>query len=163
MTKALAHRDAFRDAAPADIYESMRNAIDHQLQHGLYERLDTDYIHGAIANAPQISGAIFLSLHPRQLTLLIADARVSIVLAVQRHLDNEQYRRRLAQEFSTHYRARFSPTSSETFRTVDGSSLEPQEILPSGQTQTQLGNDLSSRDQKNSGIEVPGRLPTQIG
>jgi hypothetical protein len=113
MTKSLAHRDAFRDAAPADIYESMRNAIDHQLQHGVYERLDTDYIHGAIANAPQISGAIFLSLHPRQLTLLIADARVSIVLAIQRHLDNEQYRRRLAKEF--HYRA-LQPHLSETFR-----------------------------------------------
>jgi len=113
MTKALAHGDAFRDAAPADVYELMRNAIDHQLQHGHYERLDTHYIHGAVANAPQISGAIFLSLRPKQLTLLIADARVSIVLAIQRHFDNEHYRRRLAKEF--HYRA-LRPHLSEAFR-----------------------------------------------
>lgn len=103
----------FQDAAFADIYGMMRDAIRHQLAHGLFERLDTDYLHGAIANTPQISGAIFLSLHPRQLTLLIADARISIILAVQRHLDNEQYRKRLSREF--HYRA-LRQHLSEDFR-----------------------------------------------
>ena len=99
-------------AVPADLYALMREAIDHQLKHGVFERLDTDYIHGAVTNRPQISGAIFLSLHPKQLTLLIADARISIILAIQRHLDNEQYRKRLAKEF--HYRA-LRPHLSEDF------------------------------------------------
>ena len=111
--KVLSHRDASDNAGASDIYDGMRNTIAHQLQHGLFERLDTDYLHGAIAYTPQISGAIFLSLHPKQLTLLIADARISIVLAVQRHLDNEQYRKRLAREF--HYRA-LRPHLSEEFR-----------------------------------------------
>lgn len=111
--KTLSQLDASHDAASANIYDLMRDAIAHQLQHGVFERLDTDYIHGAIANTPQISGAIFLSLHPKQLTLLIADARISIILAVQRHLDNEQYRKRLAREF--HYRA-LRPHLSEDFR-----------------------------------------------
>jgi hypothetical protein len=91
-------------SAPAsEEYERIRNTVDHQLRHGIFERVDTNYLHGAVANRPAISGAIFLSLHPKQLPLLIADARTSIVLAVQRHLDNEQYRKRLAKEF--HYRA----------------------------------------------------------
>jgi hypothetical protein len=111
--RASSQNNAFQDAAFAEIYDLMRNAIGHQLAYGLYERLDTDYLHGAIANTPQISGAIFLSLHPKQLTLLIADARISIVLAVQRHLDNEQYRKRLAKEF--HYRA-LRDHLSEDFR-----------------------------------------------
>jgi len=111
--KLLPHLEASDDTAPADLYDFMRNAIDHQLEHGVFERLDTDYIHGAITNTPQISGAIFLSLHPKQLTLLIADARISIVLAVQRHQDDEQYRKRLAKEF--HYRA-LRPHLSEEFR-----------------------------------------------
>ena len=84
-------------------YDAIRDAVARQLRLGVFERLDTNYIHGAVANRPAISGAIFLSLHPKQLPLLIADARTSIVLAVQRHLDNEQYRKRLAKEF--HYRA----------------------------------------------------------
>ena len=111
--KASLHRDASTGAAAADLYNAMRETVAHQLQQGLYERLDTDYLHGAIANTPQISGAIFLSLHPKQLTLLIADARISIVLAMQRHLDNEQYRKRLGKEF--HYRA-LRPHLSEDFR-----------------------------------------------
>jgi hypothetical protein len=112
MTATLLSR-ADADAGPCDIYDLMRDAIAHQLQHGVYERLDTDYIHGAVSNTPQISGAIFLSLHPKQLTLLIADARISIILAIQRHLDNEQYRKRLSKEF--HYRA-LRPHLSEDFR-----------------------------------------------
>jgi hypothetical protein len=111
--KAFSNTDASGDAASTDVYDLMRDAIAHQLQHGVYERLDTDYIHGAVANTPQISGAIFLSLHPKQLTLLIADARISIILAIQRHLDNEQYRKRLAKEF--HYRA-LRPHLNESFR-----------------------------------------------
>src|SRR5579871_6469075 len=47
-------------------------------------------------SADRLSGEIFLSLTPKQLKFLILDARVSIVLARQRHLDDEQYRRRLA-------------------------------------------------------------------
>ena len=111
--KSFSRTHKSHDAASADVYDSMRDAIDHQLEYGVYERLDTDYLHGAIDNVPQISGAIFLSLHPKQLTLLIADARISIVLAIQRHLDNEQYRKRLAGEF--HYRA-LRPHLSEDFR-----------------------------------------------
>lgn len=110
---SLSYRNASEDAATADIYEAMCCSIAHQLRHGVYERLDTDYLHGAISNTRRISGAIFLSLHPKQLTLLIADARISIVLAVQRHLDDEQYRKRLAKEF--HYRA-LRPHLSEEFR-----------------------------------------------
>ena len=112
--KILSHMIArTSSAASADDYDWIRNSIAHQLQNRLFERLDTNYLHGAIANAPGISGAIFLSLHPRQLTILIADARVSIVLAVQRHLSNEQYRKRLAGEF--HYRA-LRLHLSESFR-----------------------------------------------
>jgi hypothetical protein len=114
--KLLSHGEASSNTAmdaSADPYDSIRDMIAYQLQNGVYERLDADYIHGAIANRPSISGAIFLSLHPKQLTLLIADARTSIVLAIQRHLDNEQYRRRLAREF--HYRA-LRPHLSEDFR-----------------------------------------------
>jgi hypothetical protein len=111
--RASSQLDAFQDAAFSDIYDLMHGTIRHQLAHGLYERLDTDYLHGAIANTPQISGAIFLSLHPKQLTLLITDARISVILAIQRHLDNEQYRKRLSKEF--HYRA-LRQHLSEDFR-----------------------------------------------
>jgi len=58
--KVLSHRDASDNAGASDIYDGMRNTIAHQLQHGLFERLDTDYLHGAIANTPQISGALVL-------------------------------------------------------------------------------------------------------
>jgi len=112
-SKALSHAGAPDDGAFTDTYDLMRNAIAHHLRHGVFERLDTGYIHGAVADTPQISGAIFLSLHPKQLTLLISDARISIILATQRHLDNEQYRKRLAKEF--HYRA-LRPHLSEDFR-----------------------------------------------
>lgn len=112
--KILSHMDAHaHSAASADDYDWIHNSVAHQLQHGLFERLDTNYIHGAVATTPSISGAIFLSLHPRLLTILIADARTSIVLAIQRHRDNEQYRRRLVTEF--HYRA-LRPHLSENFR-----------------------------------------------
>ena len=65
MTAKASHRSASDDAEAAEIYDAMHNSIAHQLQHGLFERLDTDYLHGAITNLPQISGAIFLSLHPK--------------------------------------------------------------------------------------------------
>jgi hypothetical protein len=75
--------------------------------------VDSNYLHGAVESTPRVSGAIFLSLHPKQLAILIADARTSIVLAIQRHLHNERYRRRLAIEF--HYRA-LRPHLSDSFR-----------------------------------------------
>jgi hypothetical protein len=114
MAKVLPHIEMHKPSAPpAEEYELIRNAVDHQLRLGLFERLDTNYLHGAVASTPSISGAIFFSLQPKQLTLLIADARISIVLAVQRHLSNEQYRKRLASEF--HYRA-LRPHLSQSFR-----------------------------------------------
>ncbi len=67
------------------------------------------------ANARKISGAVFFSLRPGQFRLLIADARISIVLALQRHLGNEQYRRRLRIE--PHYRA-LRPHLSASFRVL---------------------------------------------
>lgn len=102
-----------QSAHTCEDYEFIRNSIAHQLRHGIFERVDTNYIHGAVETTPSISGAIFFSLQPRQLTLLIADARISIVLALQRHLSNEQYRKRLASEF--HYRA-LRPHLSQNFR-----------------------------------------------
>jgi len=100
------HKDVLDHSSaiePADDYDSIRLLVDRQLRQGFAERLDTNQIQGAVANRPQITGAIFLWLQPKQLRFLIADARVSIVLALQRHLTNEQYRRRLVKEF--HYRA----------------------------------------------------------
>jgi hypothetical protein len=67
------------------------------------------------ANARKISGAIFFSLEPRQFRLLIADARTSIVLALQRHLGDAQYRRRLRTE--AHFRA-LRPHLSANFRVL---------------------------------------------
>lgn len=112
MSKFVPHIEK-QPSHACDDYEFIRNSIAHQLQHGLFERLDTNYIHGAVETTPSISGAIFFSLQPKQLTLLIADARISIVLAVQRHLSNEQYRKRLISEF--HYRA-LRPHLSQSFR-----------------------------------------------
>lgn len=94
-------------------YESFRLSISDQLRRGLFERLDTDFIPGSIEPTPQITGAIYLALQPKQLKFLIADARISIVLAIQRHMTNEAYRKRLINEF--HYRA-FRPHLSESFR-----------------------------------------------
>jgi hypothetical protein len=103
MAKFVPHMDAHNRAAAGEDYDFIRDSIAHQLRHGIFERLDTNYIHGAVSATPSVSGAIFFSLQPKQLTLLIADARISIVLAVQRHLSNEHYRKRLTSEF--HYRA----------------------------------------------------------
>ena len=94
-------------------YESLRASIGYQLSHSLFERLDTNLIHGSMEPTPQITGAIFLSLQPKQFKFLIADARISIVLSMQRHMTNEEYRRRLSGEF--HYRA-FRAHLSESFR-----------------------------------------------
>lgn len=100
------HKDVF-DLSSAidsdDEYHFLQRSIALQLRHGFVERLETNHIQASVADRPQISGAIFLSLQPKQLRFLIADARISIVLALQRHLTNEQYRRRLVKEF--HYRA----------------------------------------------------------
>jgi hypothetical protein len=99
--------------AGADEHELLRISVANQLRRGLFERLDTDFIPGSIEPTPRITGAIFLALQPKQLKFLIADARISIVLALQRHLTNEEYRRRLVGEF--HYRA-FRPHLAESFR-----------------------------------------------
>ena len=104
--KVFWHNDGLDQASAIesdDEYDFIQNLIVRRLRQDFAERLDTNYIQGAIANKPQISGAIFLSLQPKQLRFLIADARISAILAFQRHLTNEQYRRRLAKEF--HYRA----------------------------------------------------------
>jgi len=97
----------------SDEVHPIHYSIEHTLQHGVFERVDCNYLHGAIESTPCVSGAIFLSLHPKQLAILIADARTSIVLAIQRHLHNERYRRRLVREF--HYRA-LRPHLSDSFR-----------------------------------------------
>lgn len=99
--------------ARADDYESLRISVANHLRRGMFERLDADFIPGSIEATPQITGAIFLALQPKQLKYLIADARISIVLALQRHLTNETYRRRLIGEF--HYRA-FRSHLAESFR-----------------------------------------------
>jgi hypothetical protein len=111
MAKFVPHMDVHKTAAAGEDYDFIRDSIAHQLRHGIFERLDTNYIHGAVAATPSVSGAIFFSLQPKQLTLLIADARISIVLAVQRHLSNEHYRKRLTSEF--HYRALRSHLSKD--------------------------------------------------
>src|SRR3954464_5689645 len=104
--KSSWHRAVFDQSSVIeadDEYHFIQSAIAYQLRRDFAEALDTNHIQGALADKPQISGALFLSLQPKQLRFLIADARTSIVLALQRHLTNEQYRRRLAKEF--HYRA----------------------------------------------------------
>jgi hypothetical protein len=133
MAKFAPHMEMHKQsahAAAADEYDHIRKAVTHQLRQGIFERLDTNYIHGAVATTPSLSSAIFFSLQPRQLTMLIADARTSIVLAVQRHLSNEQYRKRLVSEF--HYRAlrlhlsksfrllMVPPSNSHTYRVPGG-------------------------------------------
>lgn len=87
----------------AEAYDFFSNMITYQLRNGIVERVDTNHVDGAVAHTSRVSGAIFFTLHPKHLSVLIGDARASIALAIQRHLSNEQYRRRLAVEF--HYRA----------------------------------------------------------
>ena len=100
------HKDVFDQSSAieaVDELDAIKKLIAHQLRRGFAERLDTNHVQGAVVDKAQISAAIFLSLQPKQFRCLIVDARISIVLAIQRHLTNEQYRRRLAKEF--HYRA----------------------------------------------------------
>lgn len=134
------HKDVF-DLSSAidsdDEYHFLQRSIALQLQHGFVERLETNHIQGSIAERPQISGAIFLSLQPKQLRFLIADARISIVLALQRHLTNEQYRRRLAKEF--HYRALRRHLSDE-FRLL----MVPQSNSPKYRLSAERGPNLAS-------------------
>src|SRR5882724_504746 len=106
MGNALLRFDAPSHSPPRAIVEDedlLRNAITHQLRNLCFESLSAADLHHIAANTRRISGAILFSLKPRLLGLLIADARASIVLALQRHLGNEQYRRRLMAE--PHYRA----------------------------------------------------------
>jgi hypothetical protein len=91
----------------------LRNSIAHQLRNYCFETLDSTKFLQPAADGRRISGAISFSLDPRLLRLLFADARISIVLALQRHLDNERYRRRLKLE--PHYRA-LRPHLSASFR-----------------------------------------------
>src|SRR3954469_24837580 len=80
----------------------LRASIAHQLRNFCFENLDVvDYLKTP-ANTHRVSGAILYSLQPKQIRLLIDDARTSIVLALQRHFGNERYRKRLMTE--THYR-----------------------------------------------------------
>ena len=105
MTASVLQRvEQYASGSPTpDELESFRTLVGNQLRLGLFERLDTDIIAGNIEPKPGITDAIFLALQPRQLKFLIADARLSVVLAIQRHMTNEEYRKRLACEF--HYRA----------------------------------------------------------
>jgi hypothetical protein len=106
MGNALLSFDAPSHSSPRAVVEYedlLRNAITHQLRNLCFESLGAADVHLTAANMPRISGAILFTLKPRLLRLLIADARASIVLALQRHLGNEQYRRRLTAE--PHYRA----------------------------------------------------------
>ena len=110
--KVLARVDECRHSS-LDDYESFRLSLGDHLNRGLFERLDTNFIAGSVETTPRITGAIYLALQPKQFRFLIADARISIVLAIQRHLTNEEYRKRLVREF--HYRA-FRQHLSEHFR-----------------------------------------------
>ncbi len=92
----------------------LRSSIAYHLQNFCLET-DTFGSLQAAANAPRVAGAIFLSVKPAQLRLLIADARTSIVLAIQRHLGNERYKKRLRAE--SHYRA-LRPHLSAGFRVL---------------------------------------------
>ena len=112
----LLHFDASSLSAPiAKDDDLLRISIAHHLRNFRFETLDTIDFLKTPANTRRISGAIFFSLEPRQVRLLIADARTSIVLALQRHLDNERYRRRLRTE--SHYRA-LRPHLSTGFRVL---------------------------------------------
>jgi hypothetical protein len=106
MGNALLRFDASSHSSPSAVVEDedlFCNAINHQLRNLCFESLGAVDLHRIAANTHRISGAILFTLKPRLLKLLIADARASIVLALQRHLGNEQYRRRLMAE--PHYRA----------------------------------------------------------
>ena len=113
-----AHFDASSHSAARAVAKGddlLRISIAHHLQHFCFETLETiDFLKTPV-DTRRISGAIFFSLEPRQVRLLIADARTSIVLALQRHLDNERYRKRLRTEF--HYRA-LRPHLSASFRVL---------------------------------------------
>ena len=102
-------------AAIATDDDHLRAALAHHLRNAHFETLDSVVTLQVSANRRKISGAIFTSLEPKLVCLLIADARISIVLALQRHLNDEQYRRRLVLE--PHYRA-FLPHLSADFRVM---------------------------------------------
>lgn len=116
MGNALLRFDASSHLSPRSVAEEedfLRKAIAHQLRNLCFESLGAVDVHHTVANTCRISGVILFSLRPRLLRLLFADARASIVLALQRHLGNEQYRRRLTVE--AHYRA-LRPHLSTSFR-----------------------------------------------
>ena len=92
----------------------LSTSIAHHLRNFCFEVDTINFLQTAIGS-PRISGAILLSVEPGQLRLLIADARISIVLALQRHVSNERYRRRLRTE--AHYRA-LRPHLSANFRVL---------------------------------------------
>jgi hypothetical protein len=98
-------------AADEDVL--LRNLIAYHLRHCGIESVAAGDFLRTPPSSRKISRAIFHSLKPRQLRLFIADARVSIALALQRHSSNEQYRRRLAA--APHYRA-LRQHLSESFR-----------------------------------------------
>jgi hypothetical protein len=93
----------------------LRVSIAHHLRNFCFDNLDVIDFLKTPANTHRVSGAILYSLEPRRVRLLIDDARTSIVLALQRHLDNERYRKRLRTEF--HYRT-LRPHLSASFRVL---------------------------------------------
>jgi hypothetical protein len=102
-----------RSAAKDD--DLLRVSIAHHLRNFCFENLDVIDFLKTPANTHRISGAILYSLEPKQIRLLIDDARTSIVLALQRHFGNERYRKRLMTE--THYRI-LRPHMSAGFRVL---------------------------------------------
>jgi len=116
MGANILHKQALHGAASYDGAvdgDLLRLSIAHHLRNRIFEVLDYKNFLGLIDNSQKISGAIFFSLRARQLELLIADARASAILAIQRHLDNETFRRRLTKEL--HYLA-LRPHLTASFR-----------------------------------------------
>jgi hypothetical protein len=97
----------------AEVEVWFRASIAYHLRNSGIEHVDSTDFLGPPSPSRRFSGAIFLSLNPRQLQLFIIEARISIALGLQRQLGDERYRMRLAAE--PHYRA-LRPHLSESFR-----------------------------------------------
>lgn len=80
-----------RQSGPvAEDIDWLRTVIAYRLRNGGVENPTATYAFGADTGTRRISGAIFLSLTPRQVRSLLVDARISILLARQRCLDKRR-------------------------------------------------------------------------